>query len=372
LRARLNLRPRTLLPLVTLVFLVGPVGSASAQEPVQTQAREHVVRRGDTLWGLARAYLMNPFLWPRIFEANRSVVEDPHWIYPNERLLIPGLSDTLGVAITVAEEIPSQAVAEAQRRSRFYRPTTPVTEEEAETERQQMVVEREQPYALTPSEYASAAWLADTAALGIRGRITRLVDPATATDKLPSRLHPFDRLYIGQLRDGQPAIGDSLLAIGLEDEVGGYGRKVIPLALLRVEEHAEGSVIASVVHQYGTAKAGDYVIVAEPRPEMPRGVPAEMRDGPGGRIVAFLEDDPLKGTSDQGFIDLGRDQVELGDVLEVYLPENVAGGVELAAARVARLKVIRTEDRSSTVRVLQVSNTALANGMSVRVTQRTP
>jgi hypothetical protein len=39
---------------------------------------------------------------------------------------------------------------------------------------------------------------------------------------------------------------------------------------------------------------------------------------------------------------------------------------------VAQLKVVRTEDNSSTVRVLQVVNTALANGMSVRVTRRTP
>ena len=347
------------------------MGTASAQEPVRTQPREHVVRRGDTLWDLARAYLMNPFLWPRIFEANRTVVENPHWIYPDERLMIPGLSDTMAVAITVAEEIPPQAVAAGQGRSRFYQPPA-VSREEEEAVAEPMVVEGEIPYALLPWEYGSAAWLADTASLGIRGRIKRLVDPATATDKLPSRMHPFDRVYVSDLRADVPAVGDSLLAIGIEGEVRGYGRKVVPLALLRVDEHAEGSVIATVVHQYGTAKAGDYVIVAQPRPEMPRGVPSELSDGPGGRIVAFLEDDPLKGTSDQGFIDLGRDQVELGDILEVYLPENVAGGVELAAARVARLKVIRAEDQSSTVRVLQVSNTALANGMSVRVTQRTP
>jgi hypothetical protein len=347
------------------------VESAQAQEPVRTQPREHVVRRGDTLWDLSRTYLMNPFLWPRIFEANRTVVEDPHWIYPDERLMIPGLSDTLGVVITVAEELPPQAVAAGQRRSRFYQPPA-VSRAEEEAVAEQTAPQGADRYALLPSEYGSAAWLADTAALAIRGRITRLVDPATATDKLPSRMHPFDRVYIGQLRDGLPEVGDSLLAIGIEDEVRGYGRKVLPLALLRVEEQADGSVIATVVHQYGTAKAGDYVIVAEPRPEMPRGIPGEVRDGAGGHIVAFLEDDPLKGTTDQGFIDLGRDQVQLGDILEVYLPEDLAGGVELAAARVAQLKVVRTEDNSSTVRVLQVVNTALANGMSVRVTRRTP
>src|SRR5690606_22331106 len=80
---------RQCLALAALAILAAPV---RAQEPPLTQQREHVVRRGDTLWDLAGHYLGNPFLWPMIYEANRSVVEDPHWIYPEERLVIPGMA----------------------------------------------------------------------------------------------------------------------------------------------------------------------------------------------------------------------------------------------------------------------------------------
>src|SRR5215203_2185395 len=41
----------------------------------------HVVKKGDTLWDIAKAYLKDPFRWPEVFQRNTDVVENPHWIY---------------------------------------------------------------------------------------------------------------------------------------------------------------------------------------------------------------------------------------------------------------------------------------------------
>jgi hypothetical protein len=62
--------------------------SAPAAEPVS--GGEYVIRRGDTLWALAARTYHQPFDWPRIWEVNKSVIENPHLIYPDQRVILPG------------------------------------------------------------------------------------------------------------------------------------------------------------------------------------------------------------------------------------------------------------------------------------------
>ena len=71
---------------------VGPVSGGS--KPVTTPPnpapqRTHTVVKGNTLWGLAQKYYGQGVLWPRIFDANRSKIKDPHWIYPGQVFVIP-------------------------------------------------------------------------------------------------------------------------------------------------------------------------------------------------------------------------------------------------------------------------------------------
>jgi hypothetical protein len=45
----------------------------------------HVVRRGDTLWGICDTYFHNPYQWPRIWSYNPQL-QNPHWIYPGDQI----------------------------------------------------------------------------------------------------------------------------------------------------------------------------------------------------------------------------------------------------------------------------------------------
>src|SRR5256885_4180960 len=67
-----------------------PLAAQDSTQSTPSTGQTHTVKKGDTLWDIAHQYLNDPFLWPEIYRINTDVVEDPHWIYPNEVLKLPG------------------------------------------------------------------------------------------------------------------------------------------------------------------------------------------------------------------------------------------------------------------------------------------
>lgn len=47
----------------------------------------YVVKRGDTLWDISGKFLSTPWRWKEIWASNRHV-KNPHWIYPDDKLLL--------------------------------------------------------------------------------------------------------------------------------------------------------------------------------------------------------------------------------------------------------------------------------------------
>lgn len=49
----------------------------------------HTVKKGDTLWSIAKKYYGDGRMYTKIYQANKDKIKDAHWIYPNQVFLIP-------------------------------------------------------------------------------------------------------------------------------------------------------------------------------------------------------------------------------------------------------------------------------------------
>jgi len=60
-------------------------------EQFMSLPHSYVVKKGDTLWGIAaKDYIYNdPWQWPLIFKENRDKIKNPHLIFPKQELTIP-------------------------------------------------------------------------------------------------------------------------------------------------------------------------------------------------------------------------------------------------------------------------------------------
>src|ERR1035437_11143397 len=130
-----RLRIRSLALVVAGFSLAAPL-SAQQGAPQGDAPRTHTVKKGDTLWDLAKQYLGDAFLWPEIYRLNTDKIEDPHWIYPGETLKLPGATMATGPAASGANAtaVSNHAVAQRQqqrRRMTVFNPDANIVERRA-------------------------------------------------------------------------------------------------------------------------------------------------------------------------------------------------------------------------------------------------
>jgi hypothetical protein len=344
---------KRLLCLLGCLLCVGSPGHAQDRAPEASAL--HVVRRGDTLWDLAGRYLNDPFLWPRIFQANRDVVRDPHWIYPLERLRIPGLIPGLVVqplALVQAGEEERSVFFQTARRT-------------VEVERLRVhTIESAQLPVVRPGDFHRAGLLVPEEAVVPVGVLAEVRSPTIVPLETQRAVQLYDRVFM-TLRVAV-AVGDRLQLLRPGRVVGTHGRVFASTGLATVEAvHGDvATVVVDVMH--ASVAPGDLAVHVAAFP-----VQAGVLPGAGapvlGRIVTFEAPHALYAVEDIAFLDLGgQSGVREGDEFVVVLPPTRASWGIRPEIEIARLQVVRVTPRTAAARVTEMYHPALEVGLTAR------
>ena len=369
----------------------------------------HTVARGETLWSIAEMYFADPLLWPEIYRLNTNVVEDPHWIYPGEVLVlapVAGVVAQRGDTVVAVPQDTSAAAADTVRAQAgdtiaavpsdtmpadttqvFVEPPPPEPVGESyetmfdrrrtTTQRVQDVLRAyvHQPYRpLRAGEFYAAGFLTENERLpwgtviGVTTppAIYRLSDRTTAMN--------YDEISIKPPSHASYHVGDSLLIARIDRalQFGDWGEVVVPLGIARVTGVEEEQVLARVITQFGSIHNGHLSLPLEPFKNPGEVRPTPVGQGLAGHLLASRDSRPIATPQQFFFIDKGRrDGVVPGDVFEVYKP--AAGELGSASEEVrAVLMIVHTREHSATGLVLQIMHPGLDAHLPVRLIKKMP
>lgn len=351
-------------------------GQEAQEEPLETRRGVHEVRRGDTLWDLAGTYLSNPFLWPRIFEINTHVIEDPHWIYPGEILSLPdavavaGRPGDAGAADAPEVGRPSQEMMAGQGGVSGFGGRS-VFDESPDFGSRLGDLDIDaygEPALVSESDFLRAPILVEEEEIPYTGRTARKLESNLLGLRLPAGIQMYDDVVISlDALDVLP--GDRLRAFRWLHSVEGK-RVAASMALLEVTEATGDSARARVVRLYGDYAVGDLVTLAEFHDVSETLSQAVEEQGITARLVAFEVPQPVLGEGDMVFLDAGRQAgVGIGDEFALFDPGETAETARWED-RLATIRIVRVEDGSATGRVIDLRDTSPVPGSPARRVRR--
>ena len=286
-----------------------PSGAAPGGVVINPNAPDsYVVKRGDTLWGIAKVFLRDPWFWPEIWQVNPQI-HNPHLIYPGDTLRLvyidgkPTIVLQRGDTARVEPRIRSQPL-EGAVTAIPYASVAAFMSKPSVLAREQI---KDAPYVLTTRDLHVAMAEGDTlyargfaspVELGTHYNVVRVGDALRDPDD-GNRIVGYDGIFTGAghlTRAGDPATlimtesareteaGDKLFAGGVE----------VPLDFVPSPPKVKtnGRIIAV---SNGVTVIGQYEVVV-----INRGAGDGL--APGNVLAVFQEGGVVRDTANKGFL----------------------------------------------------------------------
>ena len=355
---------------VLVGFMLCPA-LAGAQD-VTGPAKSHTVRPGDTLWEIARRYLNDPFLWPEVYRLNTAIVEDPHWIFPGETLVLPDPASLGAPVVTVAiEEATGGAVSEGP--TVFSGAGAPTARARSAAGR---VSVRMPPPPIREWEYYAAPWVDREGGPRGAGKIVASTDLSGIGGNVVRDQYQFqERIYVTVPPAVVPQVGDRYLTYTLGPILPDLGQVILPTGIIEVERPGEGeATIVRIVRQFDPIGPGQLVTTFDTLVMPVGGELATIGLGLTARI-RWMRNNPLLPSIQQYVVmnATARDGIRLGDRFTFLRPRvRAEGNVMLPEEEIAIGQVIRVTDHAVTVIVVDQTHPAIKEGTLARLTGRMP
>ncbi len=335
-----------------------------AQEPVKPMPKTHTVKRGDTLWDIAKLYLGDAFLWPEIYRLNSGIIEDPHWIYPGELLKLPGERAKV-IAVTppppsVQPSAPAQVLVAPPRVDS----APPAPPPPGNTVR--------------VGEFAAAPWVDQRGGPRLSGYIMQSADIPGIASVDRSRMQLYDRILVSPPAGAVVPERERFLVYRLGPLIEDFGQIVIPTGIVEITQAPGKGEAASarVVKIFSEILQGQRLIRYDTNAAIALGRPTPVTNGRTGKVRWIYNEPVLTSLQSYLVLDLSRGTgVNTGDQIELYQPrQNPTDGRELAIPEVSigRAQVLRVTPFGATAIVTSQEQPKIEQGTAARVAAKMP
>lgn len=376
-----------------LVSTIALAGLVLTPLPLLAQGapQTHTVKKGDTLWDIARQYLGDPFKWPEIYRRNTATIADPDLIYPDQVIIITGdvaaspgtpADTTAGGATPVAPAMPAAPGAEPS-------PTAPQPSGPAPAmtifnpERFRVVrgareslVLRARPQAVRRGDYLRAPFLWDAAGVTGAGKVGAAVQAQTvAPTRFERPVQIYERVSIAVPSNAPGAVNEEYIAFRYGPQLAGEGQVIIPTGVFRLMTTPQnGQAEAILLTKYEDVYAGQGLLPLDEL-QMPANVnPARVEFGL-RTTVLYLQGETVFATTGQHLILAAgaSDGLVPGDQVSVQVEQGPdAQGVPRAPQEIAVVQVTRVTTWGASAIVIAQTEGVVAPGMAARVTAKMP